>query len=162
MSTRSGRNTLIFVLVAAVVVLLDQVLKATVVGLMEPGRAVVVIPHFLWLTYTTNTGAAFGLLRGSGQVVFLMALIIVVLMLAWFFWSRGRMGAWAFAGLGLIIGGAVGNLVDRLFRGRVVDFIDFSWWPVFNLADIAIVAGVIIILLGYARELWRAEGEVKA
>lgn len=72
------------------------------------------------------------------------------------------MGAWAFAGLGLIIGGAVGNLVDRLFRGRVVDFIDFSWWPVFNLADIAIVAGVIIILLGYARELWRAEGEVKA
>jgi signal peptidase II len=159
-SSRSGRNTLIFTLVAFGVVVLDQALKAAVAGLMEQGRAVAVIPHLLWLTYTTNTGAAFGLLRGSGQVVFLTALIIVVLLLAWFFWSRGSMGAWAFAGLGLIIGGAVGNLVDRLFRGSVVDFIDFSWWPVFNIADMAIVAGVIIILLVYARELWRAEGEV--
>jgi len=158
-SNRSGRNTLIFVLAAFSAIVLDQIIKAMIVTFMSPGQTVTLIPHVLQLTYTTNTGAAFGLLRGSGQIVFLAALIIVVLSLAWFFWSRNRMGAWSFVGLGLMIGGAIGNLADRVVRGKVVDFVDFGWWPVFNIADLAIVAGVIIVFIEYARELWRAEGE---
>ena len=158
MSKRSGRNTLIFALTALFTVALDQASKAIVVATVEPGDAITMIPRVLWITHSTNTGAAFGLLRGSGQIVFLAALVVVVVMLAWFFYTREHMGAWSFFGLGLIIGGAVGNLADRVFRGKVVDFFDLHWWPVFNVADIAIVAGVIIVLAGYARELWRAEG----
>lgn len=157
-STRASRSTPIFALAAVSAIILDQILKAVVVGLMSPGQTVTVVPHVLWLTYSTNTGAAFGLFRGSGQVVFLASLIIVVLALAWFFWSKERIGAWSFLGLGLIIGGAVGNLADRIFRGTVVDFIDLGWWPIFNIADVAIVVGAIIVLVGYCQELWR-EGD---
>lgn len=156
--TRSRRNTLIFVLTALAVVALDQGLKALVVALVEPGDSFDLIPGALTIIHSTNTGAAFGLLRGSGQIVLLASLVVVVVMMAWFFYTRKHMGAGSFVGLGLIIGGALGNLLDRVFRGRVVDFIDIHWWPVFNVADMAIVAGVIIVLVGYARELWREEG----
>ncbi len=157
-SINAGRNTLIFALTVLGTIALDQSSKAVVVACIEPGRSVTVIPHVLSITHSTNTGAAFGLLRGNGQIVFLAALVIVVMMLVWFFYSRDRMGAWSFLGLGLIVGGAVGNnLLDRVFRGKVVDFIDLGWWPVFNIADIAIIVGVIIVFAGYARELWSAE-----
>lgn len=161
MSSGSSKNTAIFAISAVCAIALDQFLKVLVASFMEPGQTVTLIPHVLSLTYTTNTGAAFGLLRGSGQIVFLAALIIVVLVLAWFFISRDRAETWSFVGLGLMIGGAVGNLIDRVFRGHVLDFFDFGWWPVFNIADLAIVTGVIIILIDYARELWRAEGETE-
>ena len=157
-STRHGRNTLVFIISVVSAVALDQVLKAVVVGVISPGRTVTLVPHLLWLTYSTNTGAAFGLFQGSGQVIFFSSLILVVMMLAWFFWSKERLGALAFVGLGLIIGGAVGNLADRLFRGKVVDFIDLGWWPIFNVADVAILVGAIIVLIGYSREFWR-EGD---
>lgn len=159
MSTRSGRNTAIFTLVAVLSIMLDQASKAVVVVAMEPGRTVTVIPGLLSITHSTNTGAAFGLLRGSGQVVFLAALVLIVMIMAWFFYSREQMGAWSFIGLGLVIGGAVGNLVDRVLRGRVIDFIDLGWWPVFNFADIAIVGGVIIVVVSYGRELWSVEDD---
>jgi signal peptidase II len=154
-SRRPGISTLVFILSIAIAVSLDQVLKAVVVKTMLPGQTVTVVPHVLWLTYSTNSGAAFGMLRGSGQLIFLSSLILVMLMLAWFFWSRKRMGMLAFVGLGLVIGGAVGNLADRVFRGEVVDFIDLGWWPIFNIADMAILAGAIIVLIVYTRELWR-------
>lgn len=153
----AAKNLLVFALTAAVAVVLDQGAKALVAWRMDPGSTAEVIPHVVSLTYSTNTGGAFGLLRGSGQIVFLAALTIVVLALAWVFWSRGRGSVLSFVGLGLIIGGALGNLLDRVFRGRVLDFIDLGWWPVFNVADIAIVGGVIITLLVYGRELLRPE-----
>lgn len=157
MTTRSRRNTAIFTVVAGLSILLDQASKAVIVAAMEPGRTVTVIPGLLSITHSSNTGAAFGLLRGSGQVVFLAALVIVVLIAAWFFYTREQMGAWSFVGLGLVIGGAAGNLADRVFRGKVIDFMDLGWWPVFNLADIAIVAGVIIVVIAYGRDLWSVE-----
>lgn len=159
MSTRSRRNSAIFALVAALCIILDQVSKAVVVAAIEPGRTVTVVPGLLSITHSTNTGAAFGLLRGSGQVVFLAALVIVVVIMVWFFYSREKMGAGSFVGLALVIGGAAGNLVDRIFRGKVIDFIDLGWWPVFNLADIAIVTGVIIVVISYGRELWSLEAD---
>jgi signal peptidase II len=154
-STSHGRNTLVFIMSVVFTLTLDQVLKAVVVNCVSPGQIVTLVPHLLWLTYSTNTGAAFGLLKGSGQLIFFFSLILVVMMLVWFFWSRERMGAMAFIGLGLIVGGALGNLADRIFRGEVVDFIDLGWWPVFNIADMAILVGAIIVLVVYSRELWR-------
>lgn len=151
------KNTLVFIGAAAAAILLDQVSKAIVVASMEPGTSVTVIPHVLSITHSTNTGAAFGLMRGSGQIVFLAALVIIALAFAWFFAFRGKKRLWSFVGLGLLIGGALGNLIDRIFRHKVVDFFDLGWWPVFNIADLAIVAGVIIIVVVTALAIWRED-----
>jgi len=149
----------VFVLAAALAILLDQVSKALVVAFMEPGTSTTLIPHVLSITPSTNTGAAFGILRGSGQLVFLAAIVITGLAFAWFFAFRGKRSLWTFVGLGLLIGGALGNLIDRIFRHKVVDFFDLGWWPVFNVADVAIVAGVIIIVVVTALEIWREDAD---
>jgi len=158
---RSTLNALVFVITAAATILVDQVAKAFVVAYMEPGRSITLIPHVLSLTHSTNSGAAFGLLKGSGQIVFLAALVVVGMTIAWFFAFRKKQGIWSFIGLGLIIGGALGNLIDRAVRHnhQVVDFFDLGWWPVFNVADIAIVAGVIIVLVVTVLEIWREGAE---
>ena len=149
----SKRNTILFLVIAAGALAVDQILKLLVVLLMEPGRSVTVIPGVLDITYSTNTGAAFGIMKGSGQVLFLVALVVVVLTVAWFYYTRHQEGVWSFIALGMVIGGALGNLADRLFRGRVTDFLDLGWWPVFNFADVVIVTGVIIFVVGAALEL---------
>jgi signal peptidase II len=158
---RSTTNGLIFILTAAAAILVDQIAKAFVVAYVEPGRSITLIPHVLSLTHSTNSGAAFGLFKGSGQIVFLAALVVVVLTFAWFFAFRKKQSIWSFVGLGLIIGGALGNLIDRVARHnhQVVDLFDLGWWPVFNVADVAIVAGVIIVVVVTALELWREDAE---
>lgn len=154
----SGKKLLLFACVFLVAVGLDQLLKYLVVSRMSPGESARLIPGVLKITYSTNTGAAFGLFKGSGQLIFLAALVVLVLAGGWFLYARHRMDTWAFVAMGLVLGGAVGNLIDRVFRGRVVDFLDLGWWPVFNVADIAIVAGVIIFAVGTVLEL-RADGD---
>ena len=146
MLARNGK-ILVFLVIFFISIAVDQVTKALVSALMDPGSSITLIPHVLSITYTRNTGAAFGLFAGSGQIVFWSALVIVVLMLIWFYSAHPQKNIWSFIALGLMMGGAVGNLVDRIFRGRVVDFIDLGWWPVFNMADLAIVAGVIILIV---------------
>ncbi|MBU4173648.1 MAG: signal peptidase II [Actinobacteria bacterium] len=156
MSTPSSkRNTILFLVIAAGALAVDQLLKLLVVMLMEPGQSVTVIPGVLDITYSTNTGAAFGILKGSGQVLFLVALVVVVLTVAWFYYTRHQEGTWSFIALGMVIGGALGNLADRLLRGKVTDFLDLGWWPVFNFADVVIVTGVIIFVVGTALELMK-------
>ena len=142
-----NRKIFVFILVFFISIAVDVVTKALASALMEPGSSITLIPHVLSITYTKNSGAAFGLFAGSGQIVFWSALVIVVLMLIWFFSSQQQKNVWTFIALGLMIGGAVGNLIDRIFMGKVVDFIDVGWWPVFNVADIEIVAGVIILIV---------------
>jgi signal peptidase II len=155
---RTTRNALIFGLTAAAVILLDQVSKLLVVSYTESGRAITLIPHVLVLRQTYNTGASFGLMSGRNTLVFLVASIIIVFTLVWFFIFRKKNSVWTFVGLGLILGGALGNnILDRLARGKVIDFFDLGWWPVFNVADIAIVVGVIIVVVVTATELWRED-----
>jgi len=111
------------------------------------------IPHVLRLNYTTNSGGAFGLFGGQPWLFFVATLAVCLVIVV----VSRRLGSVATAvGLGMILGGALGNLTDRLIRGagvsgRVVDFIDFRVWPVFNLADSAIVIGAAIVVLAGAR-----------
>lgn len=127
--------------------MLDQVVKAVVVAHQTPGDSFRIIPG-VSITHVRNTGAAFGLFAGSGQIIFWVALAVVVLTLLWFFRSQDMESSWFYVGIGLLVGGALGNLIDRVFRdGLVVDYIDFGWWPVFNVADIAIVLGVIQLMV---------------
>lgn len=156
--SRTAKNAIIFCATAAGVLVLDQVSKIIVVAYTEPGRGITLIPHVLVLRQTSNTGAAFGIMSGRNSLVFLIAAVIIALTIAWFVIFRKRNSPWTFVGLGLILGGALGNnVVDRLARGKVVDFFDLGWWPVFNVADIAIVAGVIIVVVVSAVEIWREE-----
>jgi len=132
------------------VLLADVVSKHVVVANLTDHAPVRVIPHVLTLTLTRNPGAAFGV--GAGSTVLFTAVaaavVVVIVRTARSLGSRG----WAIA-LGLLLGGALGNLADRLFRapaplrGRVVDWLELPHWPVFNLADAAIVSGGVLAVL---------------
>ena len=103
------------------------------------------LPPVLHLTYVQNTGAAFGLFKGQ-QLLFIGVSVAVI---AWIVWElrRGRsFGGTALWACGLILGGAIGNLIDRLRLGYVIDFLDLRVWPVFNVGDSAITVGVALLI----------------
>lgn len=133
---------------AAIVLAADQLTKWWVVATL-PGDPIVLVPDFLQLRYLTNKGAAFSLLEGWGSVIALVAIAAAVFI----FLVAGHVEVTGEAvALGLVLGGAVGNLVDRIFRGPglldggVVDFVDFSFFPAFNVADSAITIGAALAL----------------
>jgi signal peptidase II len=136
------------------VVVLDQVSKYLVATHLKPFEVLTLIPHILALTYTLNPGAAFSLftnlppwLRAGFLVAVSVAAIVIIAVLLF----RSRKVSIQTVALALILGGAVGNLTDRIVRGRVVDFIYVHYYglsyPVFNIADSAITIGVTIVLL---------------
>ncbi len=130
-------------LIVALVLLADQLTKWVVSATMELGKS---IPDegIARITYTYNTGGAFGLFRD--QTFFLiLASVVGVGVLVWFYRSHPHPGLLFKLSLGLQLGGALGNLANRVIQGRVVDFIDLGWWPVFNLADASIVTGIFTL-----------------
>jgi signal peptidase II len=130
--------------VAAFVV--DQFTKHLVVTSFEPGESRIAIPHVLWWTYVQNYRGAFGLF--GSQVWLLVAMALVVLAAFWFsFRDAAAKSVIVRVAFGGIVGGAIGNVVDRFHYGFVVDFIDLHWWPVFNVADSCISIGVVLLVL---------------
>ena len=144
----SRRARLAFYLygIAVLVYAVDRVTKWVAQRELAGRPPIEVISGVLRLRYTTNTGGAFGLFGGQAWLFFLATLVVCVVIAV----ASTRLGSVPSAiGLGLILGGALGNLTDRLVRGPrgVVDFIDFRVWPVFNTADSAIVIGAVVILV---------------
>jgi signal peptidase II len=142
--------------IAAVVVVVDAVSKVLAVDHLSGRRPVHVIDGFLELTLTRNAGAAFSVGVGATVVFSLLAVVVAAIIIRTA--TRLRHVGWGIA-LGLLLGGALGNLIDRLvrapgpFRGEVVDWIRLPHWPVFNIADASIVVGAIlaalVVLLGH-------------
>jgi signal peptidase II len=132
-----------------IVVAIDQGTKALARSLVDPGDRTEVLP-FLAFQNVRNKGVAFGL-GGDISAVVIGLTIVVLLGLLVFLASRGRSGWLVWLPAALLIGGALGNLADRVRDGAVTDFIDLPLWPVFNLADVAIVAGVILLLIDVER-----------
>ena len=138
---------------SAVVVLLDQVTKFWIVATFEEYEVMTILPVFN-LTLVYNPGAAFSFLSDAGgwQRWFLItvAVVVTLVMLVWLKRLKPEERLTGF-GLVFVIGGAIGNLIDRIWLGKVVDFIQWHWqgwyWPSFNLADSAITLGVILLLL---------------
>ena len=131
------------------VVVADQAAKAAVERNLLPGEDVEVLGP-IELTLTHNTGVAFGLAGGGGvRLVLLTALALAVV---GYVFSRDptRPGLWVAAGL--LAGGALGNLADRIRTGAVTDYVQIGSWPAFNLADVAVTLGVIVLVLSYLRE----------
>mgnify|MGYP005838179613 CR=1 FL=1 len=142
---------------ALVVLALDQASKALVRTVLPAGKSV-----DLWvlvLRQVRNPGTAFGILHGKSPALFLASIaIFAVLLLA--LWRWGKTGSRLFqAAMGLLIGGALGNIIDRIFLGEVVDFIDLRFWPVFNFADTAIVIGVVLAIAVILADTWKEHGE---
>lgn len=129
------------------VVAADQVLKALVGRLIPVGSSVPVIAGVLALTHVHNPGVAFSLLRGvpAALPAALTAVLLAVLL-----GGGRRLPVVGQAGLALLCGGAVGNLIDRVRIGAVVDYVDLQVWPVFNLADVAVTAGAAMVLAALA------------
>ncbi|HET9602530.1 MAG TPA: signal peptidase II [Acidimicrobiales bacterium] len=143
--------TLLSVGIAALVLLLDQLTKSWAVNELAGGRIIDVVGS-LRFNLTFNSGMAFSQARGAGPIVGVVALGVIVVLLV----SLRRTGSVLSAvGIGLVIGGALGNVADRVFRagegflgGSVVDFIDVQWWPVFNVADMAVTVGGALLVVG--------------
>lgn len=133
---------------------LDQVTKAVALARLEEGESVPFIDGVLHWSLSRNPGAAFGLFRRLPVLFTVLAIGVTIVIARIAPRVRGRWNAWTY---GLILGGAVGNLVDRLvrepgpFRGHVIDFIDFRVWPTFNVADAAITAGAIMAAIAAFR-----------
>jgi signal peptidase II len=133
------------VILALAVVALDQVSKAYLQANMAPGASVPVIPGIFHITYVLNPGAAFGILEH--QTWFFVAVAFLLFAAMVYFYPRIPQGYGLLRlGIALQTGGAAGNVIDRLKTGYVVDFFDFRVWPVFNVADMAIVGGVALIV----------------
>ena len=132
-----------FYIAAAGALLLDQASKFLIRAFVR--EPITVIRGFLSITPQENTGAAFGAFAGAGQLLILISLVAIFAIVK--LRSERRRSRLLAAALGLILGGAVGNLIDRLASGAVFDFLDFHFWPVFNLADTAIVIGVGLLAI---------------
>jgi signal peptidase II len=132
---------------------LDQLLKRTVVQGIAPGQKESFLPG-VHLVHVRNTGVAFGFFSGGGTLVLVLTLAALSLLVGYFLLHPNRRGLWI--PTGLLLGGAIGNLVDRLANGAVTDFIKLPFWPAFNVADMAITFGVLALL--YVLDVARAHG----
>lgn len=133
--------------IAAIIFALDQATKFLVlkhIPLHESWSPVPALARIFRFTFITNTGAAFGMFPQLGSAFMLIAIVVIVAIIA-FYRHLPTGHLWIRISLGLQLGGAMGNLLDRLLHGYVVDFIDIGFWPIFNLADLSIVLGVAIL-----------------
>jgi signal peptidase II len=137
--------------VAAAVIVLDRLTKLIILQSMNPAESIPLIGGLLHITYVRNAGAAFGLFPGRQPLFFVTAGTVIGFIIL--YWLRVRpTDPWLVIGLGLELGGAVGNLFDRVAWGTVLDFIDVRFWPVFNVADSAIVIGLGMLLVAVVRQ----------
>jgi signal peptidase II len=150
------KKALYFFISILLIIILDQWTKLLVLAHFEYGESVSMIQDFFSLTYVRNTGAAFGFLATANpafRVPFFLAIpIIAMVVLGFLYRDLPKDSRWRSLALGLVTGGAVGNLIDRVRLGYVVDFLDFHYknvyyFPAFNIADSAICVGVAILLL---------------
>lgn len=140
----------LYYVIATVVIAIDQLTKWLVVTKMELYEKIPIIDNFFHLTSHRNSGAAWGILQGQ-MTFFYIVTVIVVIGIIYYMQAYGKDNGFLALGLSLILGGAIGNFIDRLLHQEVVDFLDFNIFgydfPIFNVADSALVIGVIIVII---------------
>jgi signal peptidase II len=142
------------VVVAGLIIITDQITKAIILKSMPLYHSVPVIPGFFNITHIHNPGGAFGFLANQSSnlraVVFLLISALAVGLIFWFYKNTPKTHPWLATAFAMIFGGAIGNLIDRIRFGKVVDFLDVYLghlhWPAFNVADSAIVIGIVIFI----------------
>ena len=163
-----GRTATVYWIIPALIIILDQATKWIVVGFMELHQSVQVFGDWFRFTYILNPGGAFGV-RWGHQGFYFVAALLVIAWIAWHLWRHGTVRRLSMCALALILGGAIGNLIDRILLGQVIDFVDVEFpdmripafdfgflrhpglymdrWPTFNVADSAVTVGVIILVI---------------
>ncbi|HEY2420498.1 MAG TPA: signal peptidase II [Neobacillus sp.] len=139
-----------YYLIALFVILLDQTTKWLIVSRMNYGDSITIIDKFFYITSHRNSGAAWGILQGQMWLFYVITLIVIVAII--YYIQKAAKGKWLLGvSLSFMLGGAIGNFIDRVFRKEVVDFIHtyiFGYnFPVFNIADSALVIGVILLMI---------------
>ena len=129
-----------------IIVFFDQLIKYNIINNFNYGQSLPIVKNIFHLTYVKNTGAAFGIFKG-GNIFFITVSILIILFLLLYRYYYFENNIYINISFGLIIGGAIGNLIDRIRLDYVVDYLDFRIWPVFNLADSAIVVGAGILII---------------
>jgi len=141
-----NKKSLYTLLIVAGIIALDQITKYLIKNHLGQADSIEIF-SFLHIVSVRNTGAAFGMFRNMGSSFFIMVSISAIIFVIYLL----KKNAYNYVGLSLLLGGAIGNLIDRILYGRVVDFIDFSigsyHWPAFNVADSALTTGIGIILI---------------
>ncbi len=156
--SRATRAWLLAGLLGVVVIALDQASKAVVRAQIALGEQIDVFGP-LGLTQTHNTGVSWGLASGTGAPLIISTLVALGVIFYIFSRNPARPGMWV--ACGLLTGGAIGNLIDRVAAGHVTDFIELPPWPPFNVADVCITFGVVLLVLIFIREGIRDERERK-
>lgn len=137
----------IAVILAVALVVIDQLTKLYAINVIKPQGTITVIDNFYYFTYVENRGAAFGIFQNQ-QYAFIAVTLIIFAIFAYVLWKYKIEGKLFLAAVVLIFGGGVGNLIDRIFRGYVVDFLQFSFFsPVCNLADYFITVGAVLMII---------------
>ena len=144
------KNNKVWFLLIGIIFILDQVTKFLTLKFLFAKDSVSLLPFFS-LTYVENTGSAFGLFQNANLFLLFISVLVLLLM---FIWRKDIfvLGNWAKCGYYLIFAGALGNIYDRIILGYVVDFLDFHFWPVFNIADSSISIGAVLIAISIIME----------
>ncbi len=151
------------IIIAIIVLVLDQLTKALVREFVAPIGLVEVIKGFFEISYVENTGAAFGTFTGQNHIFIVVGFVAIIFMLIYY--RQFKESIWMKVSLGFLLGGAMGNLVDRLVFHYVTDFIrvrywfiHLRWWPSYNIADAAVFIGAVMLIIGIIRSSRLSEG----
>ncbi len=142
----SKKNIFVFS-IALLIVLLDQLTKFLIKQNFQLNESIPIINKIFHLTYITNTGSAFGLFKGLNSIFMIFSIVVII---GVFYYLRKKIKnneKLLQISVGLLLGGTIGNLIDRLLYGAVIDFLDFRIWPVFNIADSAVTISVILLVI---------------
>ena len=156
MQADSSKKYFLATIIALVVVTIDYYTKRLIIQSLALHQSLDVIPHYLTIVHTRNRGIAFGFFAGQGSDIQTILLIstscLAIIFMIYLITTLNIKQHYALFTLSLILGGAIGNLIDRIRWGEVVDFIDLHWyqyhWPAFNCADSAISIGLVLLIIG--------------
>lgn len=137
-------------LIALSIIILDQLTKYIISKNMALKESAPIINNIFHITYTTNTGAAFSIFQGGNLILIWVSVIFIGLI--FYFFDKIPDINYVKLSMGLLLGGAIGNLIDRLRWGFIVDFIDFRVWPAFNIADSALTIGAILLIIYFIKK----------
>ncbi len=144
------KNGLIFFLISLSIVLSDQIIKFFIRNSMNIGDSIAVIKNIFHITYVTNFGAGFGIMQDKTTLLIWFSIIVIGIILFYYGMIQEKKSLQIFSGL--ILGGILSNLIDRLLFGFVIDFFDFRIWPVFNIGDSCICIGTACLIIYFIRE----------
>lgn len=149
-----------FLCLTSIIFLLDRLTKSLILSYFIPGESLIIIDNIFSITYVRNTGGVFGLFTGQAGFFIQLSIIVIILISFYLFFGREK-DFYIKVCLVLVLGGAIGNLFDRIFYGYVIDFLDFRIWPVFNLADtaISVSSGLLLVRIFCFRSKNRKAGQ---